>query len=602
MSGQVLHRSSFTHQFLVGISPELWRRLLDENGTLDAGYSHRRTFLAMMSWVNGRYRQHEERDFGAAVDSTAPDPAPIFILGHWRSGTTFLHNLLVHDREQFAYPTTYQAQTPYCLCFSLLYAAGYSRPPLNNVRRQFMATLEERVADLQTAIERHLRLIDGGAYAESQRLVETTLDRSLLAQRLVRKPIATISTSSMAFAPQFTGTSSAVRSFTIKSEGLATPLTGLAITIAGANSVDFVQTNNCPATLAIGASCTVNVSFKPGTAGARQATLRIASNAAGSPRTLALSGTANIPAPAGNLQLNPGFEQDANADTRPDNWTVNANVTRSNAVKRSGTYAMRHNASNDASYSIESTAIANLVPGASYGVSAWVNIPAASDPDGFIFQLVVQWRDNANTLVATTPVKTYTAATSGWNSAAATLIVPPNASSAMMRMVVSSLRGTIYVDDVFWGNMLQNSGFELDRDNNQRPDNWSIDSHVYRTLGTARNGSYGMRHFATDDATYTVTQPVANLLAGRTYVFDGSVRTPTNSDTWTLKIEMQWRNASNMVISTTPIRTYTTHTGGTWNTTIANLLAPTGTTSGVLRINVTSLKGDIHMDSFMLRP
>ena len=36
---------------------------------------------------------------------------PIFIVGHWRAGTTLLHELLVTD-ERYTYPTTYQCFTP----------------------------------------------------------------------------------------------------------------------------------------------------------------------------------------------------------------------------------------------------------------------------------------------------------------------------------------------------------------------------------------------------------------------------------------------------------------------------------------------------------
>lgn len=38
--------------------------------------------------------------------------SPIFLLGHWRNGTTHLHNLIALD-ERFAFPTTYQALFPH---------------------------------------------------------------------------------------------------------------------------------------------------------------------------------------------------------------------------------------------------------------------------------------------------------------------------------------------------------------------------------------------------------------------------------------------------------------------------------------------------------
>ncbi len=39
---------------------------------------------------------------------------PVFILGHWRSGTTFVHNVLAHDRH-FGYTTTYQTVFPHLM-------------------------------------------------------------------------------------------------------------------------------------------------------------------------------------------------------------------------------------------------------------------------------------------------------------------------------------------------------------------------------------------------------------------------------------------------------------------------------------------------------
>jgi hypothetical protein len=38
-------------------------------------------------------------------------PPPLFVLGHWRSGTTHLHNLLTVD-ERFAFPNNYQSLYP----------------------------------------------------------------------------------------------------------------------------------------------------------------------------------------------------------------------------------------------------------------------------------------------------------------------------------------------------------------------------------------------------------------------------------------------------------------------------------------------------------
>ena len=49
--------------------------------------------------------------YGKQIDATTIDPPPVFILGHWRSGTTYLHELLYLD-DRFVTPTTYQCFAP----------------------------------------------------------------------------------------------------------------------------------------------------------------------------------------------------------------------------------------------------------------------------------------------------------------------------------------------------------------------------------------------------------------------------------------------------------------------------------------------------------
>lgn len=49
---------------------------------------------------------------GRGIEETQITEPPVFIVGHWRSGTTHLHELLVRD-ERFAYPTTYECFAPW---------------------------------------------------------------------------------------------------------------------------------------------------------------------------------------------------------------------------------------------------------------------------------------------------------------------------------------------------------------------------------------------------------------------------------------------------------------------------------------------------------
>ena len=63
-----------------------------------------------MCLANSATARREARAFGARIEA-AEVPPPLFILGHWRSGTTHLHNLLALD-PRFAFPTLLQALNP----------------------------------------------------------------------------------------------------------------------------------------------------------------------------------------------------------------------------------------------------------------------------------------------------------------------------------------------------------------------------------------------------------------------------------------------------------------------------------------------------------
>lgn len=56
-------------------------------------------------------RPLEEKRYRKLLENSPVNMEPVFILGHWRSGTTFVHNVLAHDKH-FGYTTTYQTVFP----------------------------------------------------------------------------------------------------------------------------------------------------------------------------------------------------------------------------------------------------------------------------------------------------------------------------------------------------------------------------------------------------------------------------------------------------------------------------------------------------------
>lgn len=94
-----------------GMTAPRWIGLLRQNrGSLSLARAPRLFFNTSMSLLNSLAAPFEERLHGKEVNGQEIE-APVFILGHWRSGTTHLHNLLACD-PRFTTPTLFQTLYP----------------------------------------------------------------------------------------------------------------------------------------------------------------------------------------------------------------------------------------------------------------------------------------------------------------------------------------------------------------------------------------------------------------------------------------------------------------------------------------------------------
>jgi len=100
-------------------------------------------------------------------------------------------------------------------------------------------------------------------------------------------PVLVPAPSSVIFPNQYVGTSGLPQTVTITNMGLAT----LTITAVTAGPADFGVLSNCSSPVPAGSSCTVGVFFDPTAGGTRTGTLTFTDNAAGSPQTVALTGS-----------------------------------------------------------------------------------------------------------------------------------------------------------------------------------------------------------------------------------------------------------------------------------------------------------------------
>ncbi|UFS70219.1 choice-of-anchor D domain-containing protein [Geomonas sp. RF6] len=109
----------------------------------------------------------------------------------------------------------------------------------------------------------------------------------------------TLSSQALYFGPQILNSTSSTQVISILNTSTA-PMTISNIAVSGSNAGDFTQTNNCPASLRSGQSCTINVRFAPTAVGTRVATMSITDSAAGSPQSVPLNGS-GVQGPAASV-------------------------------------------------------------------------------------------------------------------------------------------------------------------------------------------------------------------------------------------------------------------------------------------------------------
>lgn len=112
---------------------------------------------------------------------------------------------------------------------------------------------------------------------------------------------AAVSPASLSFGNQAVGTASATKTVTL-TNNLPTALSVSSISSSG----DYSETNNCGASVAAGATCTIGVTFSPTATGSRTGTLTVTDSASNSPQTVSLTGTGILQATASPSALSFG--------------------------------------------------------------------------------------------------------------------------------------------------------------------------------------------------------------------------------------------------------------------------------------------------------
>ncbi len=107
--------------------------------------------ISLISPCNSGLARLQRLRHGSKISRTRIEDPPVFIVGHWRSGTTYLHELLDLD-ARFACPTTYQCFAPAHFLVSewlLARFVGLLLPrhrPMDNVKAGWQQPQEDEFA------------------------------------------------------------------------------------------------------------------------------------------------------------------------------------------------------------------------------------------------------------------------------------------------------------------------------------------------------------------------------------------------------------------------------------------------------------------------
>ncbi len=84
---------------------------------IGAKYRGKYRLTKVLCWLISLFGVVENWRYKKLLADKPLEQDPLFVLGHWRSGTTFVHNVLSCDKE-FGYTTTYQTVFPNVMLFA----------------------------------------------------------------------------------------------------------------------------------------------------------------------------------------------------------------------------------------------------------------------------------------------------------------------------------------------------------------------------------------------------------------------------------------------------------------------------------------------------
>ncbi len=107
-----IHDRWSQEQLITGVKLSAWKEILEKNNwEISPHYYHRFAWITGLGAVSSLAAQVEKARFRKQLESMEINPTPLFILGHWRTGTTHMHNMLGRDPHH-TFSTLYQVLFP----------------------------------------------------------------------------------------------------------------------------------------------------------------------------------------------------------------------------------------------------------------------------------------------------------------------------------------------------------------------------------------------------------------------------------------------------------------------------------------------------------
>jgi len=105
-------KDEWTPRLWEGMDFLAWVRLLARNRfKVHPKYAYIAAIISGVGFTHMVLRWMQHARYGKQIAATPIPLHPIFVLGHWRTGTTLLHELLILD-DRFTYPDTYACLEP----------------------------------------------------------------------------------------------------------------------------------------------------------------------------------------------------------------------------------------------------------------------------------------------------------------------------------------------------------------------------------------------------------------------------------------------------------------------------------------------------------